>query len=352
MTDTGSVEKRAVTRSTTEDVGNEVFRLPGDRQPPSVRDKVVPLLEAWGLLILLVLFAMFFSLWSETRDTFPTLANLEILVSNQSVPAIVALGALVPLVLYQFDLSVGAVAGLSAVFTAAWLSGGMNVLLALMLGLGLGLAVGLVNALLVARMGFNEVIATLGVATILEGVVSQKTGGLALVSNIPRSLTNFGTGKVLGVPNSAIVLAAVALLLYYVLEQTAFGRQLHAYGSNASAAALVGINTRRALAISFITASLLSGLAGLLYLARAGGASPAVGPGFTLPALAAAFLSAAAVKPGHYNVRGTLIAIFFLAVVNNGLNLAGVHPYVGKYVNGLALVAGVGLAAILYRRRT
>jgi ribose transport system permease protein len=87
-------------------------------------------------------------------------------------------------------------------------------------------------------------------------------------------------------------------------------------------------------------------------VARAGGADPAVGDGFTLPALAAAFLSAAAVKPGRYNVGGALVAIFFLAVLNNGLNLAGAQPYVASYVNGVALVAGVGLAAYLQRRRS
>jgi ribose transport system permease protein len=80
-------------------------------------------------------------------------------------------------------------------------------------------------------------------------------------------------------------------------------------------------------------------------------ADPKVGDTFTLPALAAAFLSAAAMKPGKYNVAGTLVAIFFLGVLNNGLNLAGSPEYVTNYVNGAALIVGVALAVRLGRRQ-
>lgn len=312
---------------------------------------VLPFLEAYGLLILLVLCAVFFSVWSRTADTFLTTANLKILFANQAIPAIIALGALVPLVCYKIDLSVGPVAGLSAVFVASWLSGGMAIPLAVLLGVGLGVLVGAVNALLVARMGVNDVIATLGVGTILHGVVVQKTGGLAVVSDIPVSLTDFGSGDVRGIPNVALLLVVVAVGVHYVLAHTPLGRELYAYGSNQAAAQLVGIRTKYVVGLTFFVAAMLCAAAGVLYVARAGGAAPNIGDGFTLPAIAAAFLSAAAIKPGRYNVGGTLVAIFFLAVLNNGLTLAGAEPYVASYVNGAALVVGVSLAAVLYRRR-
>jgi ribose transport system permease protein len=307
--------------------------------------------EAYGLLLLMIGLIVFFSLWGRTADTFFTDENLKIILANQSVPAIIALGALMPLVLYRFDLSIGAVAGLTSVFAADWLSGGMPLFVGLGLAVLLGLTVGVVNAFLIARLGLNDVITTLGTATIAGGIVIQKTEGIALVSDIPVSLTNFGTGDVVGMPNSAIVLAVLAIGAYYLLDHTPFGRRLYAIGSNESAAQLVGINTKRALAIALVAAAGLSALAGALYLARAGAASPEVGPGFTLPAIAAAFLSAAAIKPGRYNVLGTIVAIFFLAVLNSGLTLAGAQPYITDYVNGAALIAGVGLAAILHRRR-
>jgi len=195
------------------------------------------------------------------------------------------------------------------------------------------------------------VIPTLGTATIIFGVVTAKTGGLSIVSNIPASVTNFGSGSWLGIPKPAVAMIMVALLVYYLLVYTPLGRRLYATGANRNAAALVGINVRRTLFLSFVIAGVLAGMAGALQVARSGGANPSVGESFTLPALAAAFLSAASVKPGRYNVWGTLVAIFFLAVLNNGLNLAGAPNYVSSLVNGTALIIGIGLSAILGRRR-
>lgn len=296
--------------------------------------------------------ALFFSLWPETSDTFLTVPNLRILVANQAVLGIIALGALVPLICGEFDLSVGAIAGLSAVFVADALSSGTPVVVGMLLGVVLGGAAGLVNALLITRVGVNGIITTLGTAAVISGVVTHKTGGTAVVSNIPPALTDFGSGTVLGIPGPAWVLAIVAAAVAFMLTQTSTGRGIYATGSNAAAARLVGLRTDLLLGFTFVLAGALSAIGGLVQIAYAGGADPRAGDSFTLPALAAAFLSAAAVKPGQYNVGGTLVAIFFLAVLNNGLNLAGAAPYVASYVNGIALISGVGIAASLGRRRT
>lgn len=308
-------------------------------------------LEAYAFLGLLLAAALFFSVWPETGETFTSAANLRTLVSSNSVIAIVALAALVPLVCNEFDLSVGAIAGLSAVFVATALAGGTPVPLGIALGIGLGLLVGCANALLVTRVGVNAVIATLGVSIVLAGVVNQKTGGISVSGDIPLAFTEFGSSNWFGVPKIAYVLALLALAVYYLLEHTPYGRYLYAFGSNREAARLVGIRTKLTLGVAFLVSGALCGAAGILQVARAGSADPKVGETFTLPALAAAFLSAAAIKPGRYNVAGTLVAIFFLAVLNNGLNLAGSPEYVSNYVNGVALIAGVALAVRLGRRQ-
>lgn len=308
-------------------------------------------LEAYAFLGLLVAAAAFFSLWPETSDTFTSPANLRTLVSSNSVIAIVALAALIPLVTYEFDLSVGAIAGLSSVFVASALAGGTAVPLAIALGIGLGLLVGGINALLITRVGVNAVITTLGVSIILAGVMNQKTGGLSVTGNIPLGFSEFGSSNWLGIPKIAYVLAVVAIAVYYLLGHTPYGRYLYAFGANREAARLVGIRTKLTLGLTFVISGALCGAAGVLQVARAGSADPKVGETFTLPALAAAFLSAAAIKPGRYNVAGTLVAIFFLAVLNNGLNLAGSPEYVSNYVNGAALIVGVGLAVRLGRRQ-
>lgn len=316
-----------------------------------IRARVLVFTEAYALVGLLVGVFIFFSVYSETADTFPTLANMQVVFGSQSVLAIVALGALVPLVCHEWDLSVGASAGLSAVACAKLLSDGSPLMVAIGVGILLGLTVGTVNALLITRLHTNAVITTLGTAAIVTGVVTQITGGTAQVSNIPKSLTSFGAGDVWGIPNTALVLLVVASLVYYVLAYTPLGRYIYALGANRNAARLVGLRTRLTLGLTFVGAGGLAGIAGVLQVARAGGADPRVGESLTLPALAAAFLSAAAIQPGRYNVGGTLVALFLLAFLNSGLNIAGAEPYVSQYVNGIALITGVALAVNVGRRR-
>jgi ribose transport system permease protein len=306
------------------------------------------LLEAYALVVLFGIVVAFFSV---DTTTFLTASNVQITVGNQAVIGVVALAALVPLVCNEWDLSVGANAGMCSIFCASALSAGVPLILAMLMGIGLGALIGLLNALIVTRFGVNAVITTLGMATILDGVVTQKSHGLAIVSNIPSSIVNFGTANWLGFPRTAFVLALIALAVYYVLEHTPVGRYMYALGSNRSAAQLVGIRGKLLLGSTFVISGALAGVGGVLEVARAGGASPRVGDGFTLPALAAAFLSAASIKPGRYNVGGTLVAIFFLASLNSGLNLTGAPTYISSYVNGAALIIGVGLAAYGARRR-
>jgi ribose transport system permease protein len=148
-----------------------------------------------------------------------------------------------------------------------------------------------------------------------------------------------------------VALAVVAALVYYLLEHTPYGRYLYALGSNRSAARLTGIRIKMVVGTTFVIAGALCGAAGVLQVARAGGANPRLAEAILLPALAAAFLSAAAIRPGRYNVGGVLVSVYFLAVLNNGLNLAGAPEYVSNFVNGGALIVGVGVAARLGGRR-
>jgi len=324
----------------------------GPGRPRSTRRKPLrSYLESYAFLGLLILTFIFFSVWPETSNTFPTAANLRTLISSNAVIAIVALGALVPLVCYEFDLAIGAAAGLSSVFVATALAHGTSIPLGIGLGIGLGIVVGAINALLITRVGVNAVITTLGMSIIIDGVINEKTHGLAVTGDIPLGFSEFGSSNWLGVPKIAYILVAVAMAVYYLLNNTPYGRYLYAFGSNRNAARLVGVRTKLTLGLTFMISGALSGAAGVLQVARAGSADPKVGDTFTLPALAAAFLSTAAMRPGRYNVTGTLVAIFFLGVLNSGLNLAGSPEYINNYVNGAALIVGVGLAVRLGRRQ-
>ncbi|MDG4897630.1 ABC transporter permease [Mesorhizobium sp. WSM4976] len=307
--------------------------------------------EAYTLVGLMLLIAIFFSILPATHATFPTAANLRIVIANQAVLAIVALAAFSPLIINEFDVSVGANLGLASILAASAMSIGVPWPIALLVAASVGASVGVVNGLLITKAGVNSLIATLGTSIIIHGIVVWKTNGVSIVTNIPPELTRFGSGVLFGVPLPMFALVALTLVLAYLVYHTPFGRYMYAIGSNASAARLVGINTNRILFRTFVLAGLLAGLAGFLQVARTGGANPRVGEAFTLPALAAAFLSAASIKPGVYNVFGVIVAVFFLATLNSGLNLAGADVYVNDLINGCALILGVGLARFLGRNQ-
>lgn len=316
------------------------------------RDRLFELGEKYGLVVLLGVVVAFFSLWGKTSDVFPTSGNLDNIVGNQSVLAIAALAAIIPLIAGQFDLSVGAVVGLSSVVCAKLLSEtGLPLGVCGVAAVVTGATVGAVNGMLVAGIGINSLITTLGMSTVLGGLAAWVTDSQPIVSGIPQGLNDFGSGKWLGLPNTLFVLAAAAIVVWYLLDHTPFGRYLHSVGSSREAARLVGLRVDRIVLRSFVLSGAIAGAAGVLQLARSGAGDPQIGVNFTLPAIAAAFLGATAIKPGRFNVMGTLVAIFFLAASVSGLIIAGANTYVSDLFNGSALIVGVAISTLIARQR-
>lgn len=210
--------------------------------------------------------------------------------------------------------------------------------------------VGAVNGFLVANVGINALVATLGTSVIVTGSVLWYTQGGVFYENIPPALNALADRSVFGVPLPAIFLAIVGLSSWYVLEQTPLGRYLYAAGSSKEAAALSGLNVPRLTRMAFVIAGLLAGFAGVLQAAALGSGNPNVGPPFLLPAYSAAFLGATAVKTGTFNVLGTIVAVFTVAVGITGLQLLGVAFFVAPIFQGVALIFAVTAARYLRRR--
>lgn len=321
------------------------------RRPGGARfSGFVKLTEAGVLPALTVLVILVFSFLPSTSEVFPTTANFQAIAGNQAILAIAAAAVLVPLICGEFDLSIGAIVGLSSVVSASVMSSGSPLSIAILVALGTGAAAGAVNGLLVTRAHISAVVVTLGTSVIFGGLIQAKTHGESIVSGISPELTKFGSGLTFGVPTVVLATIALAGLLHYLLVYTPFGRHLYMLGDNRSAARLLGLRNDRLLFSSFVMAGLIAGVAGILQVGRLGSAAPTSGVNLTLPALAAAFLSAAAIKPGRFNVWGMLAAIAFLASLTGGLNIAGTETYVADFVNGAALIAGVALAVFIGRR--
>ena len=309
-------------------------------------------LEHAGLPLFLGILVVFFAINESSSIAFRSTANVNNIFANQSVTGLIALAMVVPLICGYFDLSVAAVAGLANV-TAATVIGihGQSIAVGILAALAVAAVAGLINAFLVAGLRLNGFIATLGTYTLIGGLLQWNTDGQTITNGIPRELSDWGTESFLGLPRPFWLLVVVALVTWYLLMQTPFGRRLEAIGSNESAARLVGIRVDRAVALAFVISSLLAGVAGVLLTIRSGGANPTSGTAYLFPALAAVFLGATAIRPGRYNVWGTIFGVFLVAVAVNGFTFMGAQAWVTPVFNGSALVLAVAVSTLMGRAR-
>lgn len=294
------------------------------------------------LVVLLFLIALYSILLPED---FATIDNFRSILLQQTVPVTIALAALIPIVVGGFDLSIGYVLGFSSVMAAAIGASSIgNGFTAIAITLVAALALGFLNAFLVAGLGINSFIATLGVGIALSGVTVGVSGGSNLFEDIPPIIGQLSTTEVLGIDSAVWIAFVLTILVYYLLAQSPFGRKMYAVGGNERVARLGGIEVGRAKLVAFALAGLLAAVGGILQLGQSGSASPTFGPELLLPAFAAVFLGATSIRPGFFNVWGTILAIFVLAVNFSGLSLLGVPFWLSPVFDGVALIVGVLIA--------
>jgi ribose transport system permease protein len=302
------------------------------------------LLEKYGLAILLIVVLVVFT-FDPATPQFATAANIKSVLSNQSLTGIIALACIFPLVGGQFDLSLGPLTGLCSLLCAGVMSKMHGPLwAAIIVAVLAGALVGGINGFVTTKIKVSSIVATLGMTSIIAALVTWYTGGNSIIEGISPSLTSIGTGEWLGIPCPLYFLAAVALIAWYLLQHTPWGRALHGVGANPRAAEIVGLPVNRLTLQSFILGGALAGVGGVLLLAVSGSGNPSVGPDYLLPALAAALLGATTIIPGRFNVPGTLIAVYFLAATVSGLTFLGAQPWVASMFNGVALIIAVGVS--------
>ena len=307
----------------------------------------------YGLLALAVILFGVFALLLP--DTFPTSTNIRAILTNQSIPAILALGATIPIVTGRFDLSIGFGIGLAHV-VAMWLIVTHAVawpLVALLLLVG-GVVVGLVNGVLVEFAQIDSFIATLGTGSILYALTGWITGGARIVPGIdglPAGFTNLTNSRVLSLPITFWYVVGIGVVLWLCLEHLPVGRYLYVVGANPRAAELVGISRRRIVILAFVGSGVVTAFAGVLLAAQQQIGDPSAGNSYLLPAFVGALLGSTTIKPGRANAVGTLVAVSILAIGLSGLEQKGAAFWVTPLFNGLTLLAAVGMAGFAARRR-
>jgi ribose transport system permease protein len=307
----------------------------------------------FGLPVLAVLLFLLFSFLLP--ETYPTASNLQAILSNQSIPALLALAAMIPIVTAKFDLSMGYALGLAHVVVMYQLANSKMSWPVICLIAIIGTAfVGLINGLLVEFAQIDSFIATLGTGSVLYAFSGWITGGGRIVppqKGLPKGFTNLMDKHLLGLPIGAYYVIALVAILFVILEYLPAGRGLYVIGSNPRAAELIGIPKRRYVILAFVASSAITGFAGCLLAAQQQVGNPSIGSEYLLPAFVGALLGSTTIRLGRANALGTLVAVAILAIGVSGIQQLGADFWATPLFNGLTLLAAVGLAGYSARRR-
>ena len=302
--------------------------------------------------ILAGLLAVEIAYFAVTGSNFLTAANafeitragVEIGLLSLAMTAVILTGGI--------DLSVGSLLGLAAVLMgAAGRGGGLPMGLAALVAVAVGLAGGALNALLVARLGVPPLIVTLGTFSLFRGLAEGWTGGVRNYTDFPAAFLFLGQGRLPGgLPAQLPLLLLAAVFFWLLLHRTGVGRGLRVIGFSPEGARYAGIPVARRLAFVYLLSGLMAGLAAVVYAARLGQAKADAGTGFELTAITAVVLGGTSIFGGRGTVRGTLLGLASLAVLQNGLRLADLPAELAGILTGVLLIVAIGAGRVFSAR--
>jgi ribose transport system permease protein len=298
------------------------------------------LIGVQGPLIGLVVLCIFFSF--STSGAFFSVRNALNVLDQVTVLGILSLGMTAVIISGGIDLSVGSVLAF-AMMVMGWLSHdcGLPLLLAILVGLIVGAACGLGNGFLVTRAKLPPFIATLSMMTITRGLANIITDGRQIVG-YPAWFDNLATVRYLGFFSITVVLFVVFVILgWFHLGYRAVGRSLYAIGGSPEVARLAGIRVRNLTTLVYVGSGILSALAGIVLASRLDSSQPSAGLGYELDAIAAVVIGGASLSGGVGGIAGTVVGVFIIGVLHNGLNLTGVSPFIQQVIIGVVIALAV-----------
>jgi ribose transport system permease protein len=292
-----------------------------------------------SLLIIFIAMSVVFSLLSPY---FLTVDNFVNIMKTLPVVGIVAIGETLVLISGGVDLSVGSVAALSGVVTGLfWEQAGLPIWFAALAGLTTAALIGLINGLLVTRLNINPLISTLATFSAVRGLAFVLTNAQMNQLTHPQ-FQLIGRGEILSIPISFILMLGLYAFFIFILRKTPFGRDLYAIGGNSMASRLAGIPTRKYLLIVFILSGVMAGFGGLVQASQLAAGAPQAATGMEFTVIAAVVLGGTSLSGGKGTLVGTLIGVFILRTLDNGLILTGVSSYYQEVARGAVLILAVG----------
>jgi rhamnose transport system permease protein len=296
-----------------------------------------------GIIAVLALFVL---ITAVIQPRFVSSSNIQFILVNTAVYALVALGETMVIITRNVDLSVQSVLALSA-YLSAGLFGhvhGIPVPVVFLVGLGIGLAFGAANGLMVSLGRVPSLVVTLATLYIIQGIDILVVGGNEVVaSSLPAGFVDIPNATIFDVPWLAIVVAAVIGAGAYYLRSFRSGRELYAIGSSPEAARLAGIGVGRRVFTAFAVSGAIAGVAGVLWAAQYQTVDSTAGTGYELQVIAAVVVGGVAIFGGSGSAVGAAIGALLLGTINVALDVLGISDFWDQAIAGFLLLLAITL---------
>ncbi|HHU54085.1 MAG TPA: ABC transporter permease [Clostridiaceae bacterium] len=291
-------------------------------------------IRKYALVIIFVALCAFFTIMT---DSFLTMSNIVDMLRSNSISGLLSVGVTYVILAGGIDLSTEAVACLAGI-VAGVLSD--KPFIALIAGILVGLIVGFINGTLLVYTGVQPFIYTLAMSRLLKGVVLIYTKGIAIY-DIDESLKVFARGSLGPVPIPIFIFVLLVVVSYLLLNHTKTGRYLYSVGSNREASRLSGIPTKKISIMTYVISGVLAALAGVLLTSRVSSAEANAAEGWALNAISAVIIGGTSMRGGEGGILNTILGIFLLAVLDNGMVLMNVPTNYNQFIKGALMLVAI-----------
>jgi ribose/xylose/arabinose/galactoside ABC-type transport system permease subunit len=324
----------------------DLERAPVVARPSAARrtPRTLPGVEL-QILIAIVILATTFSI--AFPDSFATSGTLLNMARVSSIMLVVSIGQAFALIVGGFDISVGSTMGLVSIAVALLMKTGMDVPLAAVLATLVGTIVGLINGIGIAVFRITPFVMTLGILTAARGLADNLANG-RVITGFPHVFAMYGRAMWGPIPSATCIALVVLVIAWIILQRIRVGLYIFAIGGSRETTRVAGIPVALYEMIAYALCGTMAGVGGVMLTSRVGVAQGSLGQGYELLSVATAVIGGVLIGGGVGRLTGVVLGVILITVLNTGLDIAGVNPFLQQIVTGLVLI----LAVLLSQART
>ena len=303
-------------------------------------DRLINILIKNSMVFVLLIVMVFFT---TKNGNFATVDNLRAILISAAPFALITLGQTLVIFTGGIDLSVGSIIAVSSMTGAKLVvTFPHQIVLSIIAAVAVGLIAGLINGLIVAHLNVAPFVATLGMLTVASGL-AYAIGNGAPINGLPLTWGNIANTKLLAFQIPVYVMIFSFIFFAIMMHRTAFGMRIYAVGGNRLAAQVAGVSPKRILIYVYAISGLLAGISGVILSSRVISGTPNLGVGYELSSIAAVVIGGASLSGGRGTILGSLLGLFLIQTLNNGLDILIIPSYWQKVISGFLIVSAVAV---------